>query len=106
MVQVDFFLNMEHGEQELDAIYTRLFEYGYELEKAELVDIKDDSFLEFSSTVLKIWWKNMKRRQLKLFVRRLSTFIGDNLTTWSCVSTFLETEIGLLFQVDVMCKEM
>ena len=37
---------------------------------------------------------------------RLSTFIGDNLTMWSCVSTFLETEIGLFFQVDVIWKEM
>ena len=44
MVQADSFLNMEHGERELDAIYIRLFEHGYELEKAELVDIKDDSF--------------------------------------------------------------
>ena len=44
MVQAHSFLNMEHGERELDTIYTRLFEHGYELEKAELVDIKDDSF--------------------------------------------------------------
>ena len=44
MVQTNSLLNMEHGERELDAIYTRLFEHEYELEKAEFVDIKDDRF--------------------------------------------------------------
>ena len=106
MVQADSFLNMEHGEWELDAIYTRLFEHGYELEKEELVDIKDDSFFRILKYNFEDLVEKHEEEVVEIICWRLSTFIGDNLTTWSCVSTFLETEIGLLFQVDVMCKEM
>ena len=97
---------MEHGERELDTIYTRLFEHGYELEKEELVDIKDDSIFRILKYSFEDLVENHEEEAVEIIRRRLSSFIGDNPTTWSCVSTFLETEIGLLFQVDVMCKEM
>ena len=91
MVQADSFLNMEHGEQELDAIYTRLFEHGYELEKAELVDIKDDSFFRILKYSFEDLVEKHEEEAIEIIRWRLSTFIGDNLTMWSCVSTFLET---------------
>ena len=90
----------------MDAIYTRLFEHGYELEKAELVDIKDDSFFRIFKYSFEDLVEKHEEETIEIIRWRLSTFIGDNLTTWSCVSTFFKTEIGLLFQVDVMCKEM
>ena len=91
MVQADSFLNMEHGERELDAIYTRLLEHGYELEKAELVDIKDDSFFRILKYSFEDLVEKHEEEAIEIIHWRLSTFIGDNLTTWSCVSTFLET---------------
>ena len=91
MVQANSSLNMEHGEQELDAIYTRLFEHGYELEKTELVDIKDDSFFRILKYSFEDLVEKHEEEAIEIIHWRLSTFIGDNLTTWACVSTFLET---------------
>ena len=76
MVQANSFLNMEHGKLELNAIYTRLFEHGYELEKAELVDIKDDSFFRILKYSFEDLVEKPEEEPIEIICWRLCTFIG------------------------------
>ena len=69
-------------------IYTRLFEHGYKLEKEELVDIKDDSFFRILKYSFEDLVEKHEEEVVEIIHWRLSTFIGDNLTMWSNVSTF------------------
>lgn len=97
MLEADSFLNLEHGESDLDAIYTRLFEHSYALNKEELVCAQRDSFFR----IMKYSFEDLVRFSEDEVVEkirwRLSTYVGDNLTTWSCVSIFMRSVLILIF---------
>ena len=86
MSQADGFLNVEHGETECDALLVHLFEHCYELDRDKLLDAKKDSFFQ----ILKYSFEDLtcvnENEAVEKMRWRLSTFVGDNLSTWSNVS--------------------
>ena len=71
---------------ECDALLACLFEHCYELDRDELLDAKKDSFF----WILKYSFEDLtcvnENEAVEKMHWRLSTFVGDNLSTWSNVS--------------------
>ena len=86
MLEADSFLNLEHGETELDSILSRVFELCFEIDKSEAKMAQKDSFYRLMKHHFDDLGPSGEDAAVEKMRWRLSMYTGDNLTTWSNVS--------------------